>query len=196
VDEGALDEPDVIVLPLGTGGTVAGLLAGLYACGLRSWLSGVEVAMGKAAGRTLVAGLTRWVARRENLRARRSLTERLAVDDRFLGRGYGWELPHAQKVRQSAGKLNLQLDSTYTTKAFAKALELGRFPGYDSKCWPSRQADSPLERAINSQSRGSRRPLRVLYWHTLSCIEPSTPASASQRRADLPTELMKQFLTR
>jgi 1-aminocyclopropane-1-carboxylate deaminase/D-cysteine desulfhydrase-like pyridoxal-dependent ACC family enzyme len=205
VDAGKLPEPDVIVVALGTGGTAAGLVAGIHACGLKSVVCAVEVAMGRRAGRALVSGLAGWVARREHLQVPwRVLGERLSVDDRFLGKGYGRDTTCSRRAREQGEKFGLELDGTYTGKAFAKALELGRFPGYDAESWPRRQVDDPIEAELLRQQRRSDRPLRVLYWHTLSGVRPrskdlspsASPPSAAPADANLPSSLMKQFLIR
>jgi hypothetical protein len=102
----------------------------------------------------------------------------------------------------------LELDVTYTGKAFAKALELGRFPGYDPASWPRLEVDDPIEAGLLRQGRRSGRPLRVLYWHTLSRIRPTSSDSTRETEdsssnatprganANLPSSLMKQFLIR
>lgn len=191
VDAGELPAPDLIVVPLGTGGTAAGLLAGLVACGLPGQLCAVDVAIGNVTSTALVKGLSNWLAMKSNLEsARRQLAERLIVEQHYLGRGYGYDTPAGAAAREIAAQCQLMLDVTYTSKAFAKALELGRFTGYDPKRWPSRQATEPLER-LRQDLRASGRSLRVLYWHTLSRIRPSIP-----QQFVVPPSLMKQFLPR
>ena len=51
VDSGLLPSPDVIVLPFGSGGTAAGLLAGLVASGMSTRLCAVDVALGGRSAR-------------------------------------------------------------------------------------------------------------------------------------------------
>ena len=136
----------------------------------------------------------------------RELPERLTVDDRFLGKGYGRDTICSRRARDQAAKFGLSLDVTYTGKAFAKALELGRFPGYDPESWPRRQVDDPIEADLLRQQRRSGRPLRVLYWHTLSRVGPVARGKTSGDSASkdtlppvgaiLPSRLMKQFLIR
>ncbi len=191
VDAGLLPAPDVIVVPLGTGGTAAGLLAGLAACGLKSLLCAVDVALGARAGSALVKGLANWLAVRNNLKGVRGLlNEQFTVDPRFLGRGYGYDTNAGAAAREIATDWGLELDVTYTSKAFAKALELGRFPGYDPKRWPHPQASEPIGR-LQQISKASGRSLRVLYWHTLSRVHPPVPQGF-----EVPTPLMQQFRPR
>ena len=120
--------PDDIVLPLGSGGTTAGLLVGLAVAGVRTRLLGVRVVPRLVANRRHVLRLAR--------RAR-SLLESLAsvslppLDDSLLiiehgafGGAYGRETPqarHAADLLREAG--GPPLDGTYSAKAFAVALE-------------------------------------------------------------------------
>lgn len=191
VDEGVLPAPDVVVVPLGSGGTTAGLLAGLVACELKCLVCAVDVAIGNRGSALLVKGLANWLAARSNLEgARTSLADQLWIDHGYFGRGYGYDTPAGARARETARSLGLELEVTYTSKAFAKALELGRFPGYDPEAWPRRQASDVFER-LCAQLRVSGRPLRVLYWHTLSRIHPPAPDEL-----EVPSSLMKQFLPR
>jgi len=191
VDEGVLPAPDVVVVPLGSGGTSAGLLAGLVACELQCIVCAVDVAIGGRASSLLVKGLANWLAARSNLEgARTSLADQLWIDSSYFGKGYGYDTPAGSLARETARALGLELEVTYTSKAFAKALELGRFPGYDPEAWPRRQPSEVFER-LSAQLRVSGRPLRVLYWHTLSRIHPPAPGEL-----EVPSSLMKQFLPR
>lgn len=189
IDAGLLPIPDIIVVPLGSGGTAAGLLAGLAASGLRSLVCGVDVSIGNRASKLLVTGLARWLAARSNLEhVGDTMARQLVVDTRYLGRGYGWETPATRQAMQIAATCGVTLDVTYTAKAFAKALELGGFPGYEPSYWPRRQAREPDPR-LEQVLRASDRPLRVLYWHTLSRVNPT-----GLQDSEIPSRLMKQFL--
>ena len=191
VDAGELPAPDVIVVALGSGGTAAGLLAGLVACGLGSLVCAVDVAIGGRSSIALVKGLANWLALRSNLTgARRAIAQQLVVDSTHFGKGYGAETPAGAAAREVAADWDLGLDVTYTSKAFAKALELGRFPGYDPKRWLTPPAIEPRAQ-LERKSRASGRPLRVLYWHTLSRIRPAISSAIT-----VPIPLMKQFLPR
>jgi D-cysteine desulfhydrase len=64
----------------------------------------------------------------------------LTCDDRFLGAGYGHPTREGDEATSVARQVGLELDPTYTAKAFACAL------------WYVR----------------ARRARVVLYWHTLS----------------------------
>jgi D-cysteine desulfhydrase len=144
VRSGRLPEPDVIVVPVGSGGTAAGAVAGVIHHGLRSRVVGVLVVKNPLA-RALVLGLAkRALAALGTASTGREVAERLLIDGRFVGAGYGVETPAAARAlevaREAAG---LELDQTYTAKAFACVLELLREP----------------------MTSG---PRTVLYFHTLS----------------------------
>jgi hypothetical protein len=161
------------------------------ASGLKTIVCGVDVAIGNRASSLLVKGLANWLAARSNLEgARASLAHQLWIEPRYFGRGYGYDTREGASARATARSIGLELEVTYTSKAFAKALELGRFPGYDPEAWPSQQPSVVFEQ-LSAQLRVSGRPLRVLYWHTLSRVQPPAPDEL-----EVPHSLMKQFLPR
>ena len=119
VRAGALPEPDLIVVPLGSGGTVAGLLAGLENTELRSRVLAVTVAepakVFEQGARSLAKSLL-VESRRE-----RAL-ERLEIERRYLGAGYGVPSAEGAHASREAARVGIALDATYTGKAFAAAL--------------------------------------------------------------------------
>jgi D-cysteine desulfhydrase len=145
IRSGAVPEPDVLVVPLGSGGTAAGLLAGIVHLGLATRVLAVTVVAAPFM-RARVLGLSRRTLERLGYAVdAQKLAERLVVDRSELGRGYGHAPPDfAALAARAARDAELELDETYTSKAFARALRLVR----DA---------APRE-----------RPLEVLYWHTLS----------------------------
>jgi D-cysteine desulfhydrase len=168
VRDGQLSEPDIIVAPLGSGGTVAGLLAGVLREGLRARIVGVEVATAPAIGRAMVLALSAAALRRDGgspslMRLRRQLE----VDGRFLGAGYGAPTAAGEQAAEAARSAGLELDPTYTAKAFARVLEVAETP------------------------RPSSAPLRVLYWHTLNAAPLEPLLSQAPSFDDLPRKLQK-----
>jgi 1-aminocyclopropane-1-carboxylate deaminase/D-cysteine desulfhydrase-like pyridoxal-dependent ACC family enzyme len=140
VRSGELPEPDVCVVALGSGGTAAGLAAGLEATGMKTRVVAVCVAEPPAVVRLWAGRLATRCANAHGVDARRT-RERLLFDSRFLGAGYGHRTPAGDDATRDAARVaHLALDPTYTAKAFAAAL------------WHVR----------------ARRTPRVLYWHTLS----------------------------
>jgi 1-aminocyclopropane-1-carboxylate deaminase/D-cysteine desulfhydrase-like pyridoxal-dependent ACC family enzyme len=142
VRSGAMPEPDVCVVALGSGGTAAGLAAGFAFERMKTRVVGVCVVPLRRALGIVTTALARACARRfgerlSHARIRRCLT----LDDRFLGRGYGHATQDGEAAMRSAhDRAGLLLDATYTAKAFACAL------------WHVR----------------ARRAGCTLYWNTLS----------------------------
>lgn len=120
IASGECDEPERVYVPLGTGGTAAGLALGFRIAGLRSRVVAVRV-------------VPRILAREGHLlrlaRSARQLIERtcgvavphlargdISIEDAYYGGAYG--RPLAWRVEAPAG---LALDDTYSRKAFAAA---------------------------------------------------------------------------
>jgi 1-aminocyclopropane-1-carboxylate deaminase/D-cysteine desulfhydrase-like pyridoxal-dependent ACC family enzyme len=141
IKSGGLNEPDVCVVALGSGGTAAGLAAGFAAAGLQTRVVGICVSSPRWLACLQATRLARACAKRLGLRRRRVNEVSIEFDGRFLGAGYGYPTQDgsdaAREADQAAG---LEMDSTYTAKAFAATLGYVR----------------------------AGRARRVLYWHTLS----------------------------
>jgi D-cysteine desulfhydrase len=148
VAAGELPEPSHVVVALGSGGTAAGLLAGLKLAGLRSRLVCVLV-------NDLIRVDQRTVARlaRRTLRLLRRhgcdsggvevSAREIAIERGWLGAGYGHSTPVADRATELFGEReDIVLEPVYTAKAAAALLELNR--------------------------RGAFGPGPVLYWHTYS----------------------------
>jgi D-cysteine desulfhydrase len=176
---GEVAEPDVIVVPLASGGTAGGLLAGVLREGLRSKVLGVLVAdPGARVSRALTLGQA-WSAMRCDVGAAglTRLASRLVIDDRWRGQGYSWPTALGAAAMRCAAAHGIGLESTYTAKAFAAALELLGIPGFAA----------PGERPRFEARRGE--PLRVLYWQTFSARAPKLDALP-----ELPSELDRLFI--
>ncbi len=148
---GAMPEPDLIVVTVGSGGTAAGIAAGLAVCGLKTRVLGVVVATPVFA----VQWLTRYLMRRCHARAKgtdaRALDGILAFTSRYLGTGYGEPTKEGDRATQTAAEVGIVLDPTYTAKTFAAALDV--------------------------VATGDHKV--VLYWHTLSSA-PMGPLISEQ----------------
>lgn len=126
IARGELPEPDVIVVALGSGGTAAGLAAGVIGAGLRARVLGVTVAQPARLLERNARSLAQECA--EPSRAREVLA-RLELTRSYLGPGYGHATPEGERALREAGEEGITLDATYTAKAFAAACErvrLGR----------------------------------------------------------------------
>ena len=145
-----MPEPDVIVVATGSGGTAAGLAVGLEREGMRTRVTGVAISQPVPVVSLMARRLVKKTGELAGLSRARiaGALERLVVEGRWLGRGYGHPTPEGQAAVAEAARRGLVLDETYTAKAFACALDV---------------------------ARGGRGD--VLFWHTLSSA-PMEPLDA------------------
>jgi 1-aminocyclopropane-1-carboxylate deaminase/D-cysteine desulfhydrase-like pyridoxal-dependent ACC family enzyme len=146
VRAGALPEPELHVVAAGTGGTVAGLLAGLHVAGLGGEVVGVRVVEPPFAGERAIAWLARAAMRRVARAAGVALpplpdAARARVLDGFMGDCYGAETEAAaDAVRRAAALDGLVLDPIYTGKAVAAVLAEPRFAGRRVLLWHTKSS--------------------------------------------------------
>ncbi len=165
IREGAVPDPDVIVVPLGSGGTAAGLLAGVVREGLRARIVAVDVATHASVARAVVLSLAYAALRRDGGDASLSaLSRRLEVDGRYLGGGYGEPTQAGAEAMDRAQDLGLVLEPTYTAKTFARVLQ---------------------------QTAVQQNREKWLYWHTLSSA-PLAPLIGSAE--DAPPDALAALL--
>lgn len=167
VRQGQIPEPERLVVAAGSGGTAAGLLAGLLQTSLRTRVVAVAVASRQV--RPLILAQAFAVLRRMGCRASvRQLAQRLEVRVDFLGAGYGRATQASSEAMRLGGELGLQLEHTYTAKAFAAATKLSK--------------------------DGAQRGERVLFWQTLSqrALDPLLRIASPIER--LPTSLSSLLL--
>ncbi|MEC3918836.1 1-aminocyclopropane-1-carboxylate deaminase/D-cysteine desulfhydrase [Nocardia sp. CDC160] len=136
VRAGELPEPSHIVIPVGSGGTAAGLSLGLRLAGLSTRVVGVVV---NDTLRLDESTLSKLAARSERLLRKRgaqlpedlSPTDNLDIVTEYLGPGYGHPMPEAATAQAlSADREHMQLEPVYTAKAMAALLDMnahGRF---------------------------------------------------------------------
>jgi D-cysteine desulfhydrase len=129
VQTGELPEPGTILVPVGSGGTVAGLALGLRLAGLHSRLLGVVVndalplderAMARLANRT--GGLLR---SRGASGVPAVTAAGLETRSDWLGRCYGDPTPAAVRAVEDAAERGLTLEPVYTGKTLAALRDLG-----------------------------------------------------------------------
>ena len=94
-------------------------------------------------------------------------------DTAQLGAGYGKASRAGDLATAVALDLGLELDQTYTAKAFAQVLEL-------------------LNRAPSRAER-HERPIRILYWHTLAATPLGSLLRAAPTETELPRSLQQLF---
>ena len=161
VRSGELPEPRSIVIPLGTGGTVAGLLAGLRLAGLDSEVLAVAVTHAPTAWRPAVlhlAGSTaKFIARRSNDRdAGHVQLSTLRIFRDWIGPGLGRGSAASGRAQAIVHDLEgLELDPTYGAKAMAAVIGLANL--------------------------GSL-PAPVLFWQTFNAIPLPQPSPAAATR--------------
>ena len=159
---GQAPEPELIYLPLGTMGTVAGLAAGLAAAGLSSRVVAVRVVIEKIAdeARTRRLGAKTAALLHRLDRAFPPVREddlNLEVRDEFLGDGYAVPTAAARRaVEWAAAEPGLTLETTYSGKALSALLadaDSGRLDGRPVLFWntySSAPTDAPADRPIRS----------------------------------------------
>lgn len=147
IGKGDLPLPDRIVLPLASGGTAAGLLLGLKIAGLDVEVVGARVGPRVFVNRYAVLRLAR---RTRALISSITGTDpgdvsgsRFRIVQHVYAGAYGQPLPAALQaaniLQESAG---IQLDDTYSAKAWVAAIDEARSPGgpvlfwltFDARC--------------------------------------------------------------
>lgn len=127
IDAGLCPEPGLIVLPVSSASTLAGLHLGTGLAGLKSRVLGVRVAPEKlgpfdACTPAVVQRLIRQAQAR--LPRTRPGTERpLELLGDYFGPGYGQATPEAEQAIALFGRAGIALESTYTGKAAAAFLD-------------------------------------------------------------------------
>ncbi len=173
VRAGELPEPAEIWVAVGSGGTLAGLVAGLALAGLRSRVIGVLVT-------DILPPSPRKLARM----ARATLAELRRASPRVpqpeigkgdfdyvtsqLGAGYGAATDAARAAVAAAAAHGVALETTYTGKCLAAVIE-------------------------KAQRGGARGP--VLFWNTFNAVDVAKHAPAPLDPRALP-ENLRRFVTR
>ncbi len=129
--------PSAVVVPLGSGGTAAGLLTGFALAGVRTRVVGVRVVPRVVGNRWHVLRLARRTCALLSRLSGETLpaidARSLEVVDNVYGGGYGHETESASRaaalLRSSGGP---RLDGTYSAKALDAALARARSAGDDS----------------------------------------------------------------
>jgi D-cysteine desulfhydrase len=171
VRRGEIAEPEVIAVPLGSGGTLAGLVLGARLAGLRSRIVGVRVVERTIANATATALIANGALRL--LRRAGAPVPKLRLGPRdfevihgFFGGAYGRPSPPARdavvRMRELEG---IALETTYTGKALAGLLDLLR------------------------RERLHAKPL--LFWNTVSSADLTPLLARAPRREDLPADLRR-----
>lgn len=136
VKAGEVPEPDSIVIPVGTGGTAAGLALGLSLAGLRTGIVGVAITRAPTTWALTVRRLAMETASLMRRHGVSDLVDRLAdvtVHGRWLGGGYGLATRESDEALQlMEAEEGVRLEPTYTAKTVAGLIDLcakGDVPG-------------------------------------------------------------------
>lgn len=129
IDSGAAPRPARIVVPLGTGGTAAGLALGLAIAGVRTTIMMARVVPGIVANRVRVRSLMRRTAAliqsRTGERVPLPALRSIEIHDEYFGGAYGRPTDAARRAaEQLASAHGIIADTTYSAKTFAAALAL------------------------------------------------------------------------
>jgi D-cysteine desulfhydrase len=124
VKAGVLPEPDFVYLPLGTGGSAAGLAVGLSVAGLRTRVVAVRVATERYGTHAkLMSEAKRVSDYLHGLDAtfpdRALEPDRIRVENGFVGRGYAVPSAEGGRAQKLAEKHGIVLDATYSAKTLA-----------------------------------------------------------------------------
>lgn len=129
IDAGEIPEPKYIFVALGSKGTMAGLLVGSRLIGLNSTIIGVRVAYHWLANEKTTANLANKIIRLmrrcdEEVPSIRFSDRDVHIVHDFYGGEYGMPTPEGREAMEILGKTeNIELDLTYTAKAFAALLD-------------------------------------------------------------------------
>ena len=135
--------PDTIVVPLGTGGTAAGIALGVAWLGWSTEVVAVRVAPWLVANRWRTVRLARKTAaliRRDGIElgVPRSAIRVRVVE--AMGKGYGHPTLEGERARALAAEHNVRLDPTYGAKAFGflqrSDVDVQRVVFWHTFAWP------------------------------------------------------------
>jgi D-cysteine desulfhydrase len=134
IDAGVLPMPSSVVVPLGTGGTAAGLALGFAAAGMTTEVIGARVVPRIVSGRTRVVHLARatarWVRRHTGVVLPSVSRRTVRIANEAYAGAYGRASPLATEAAAIMDRARgVHLDATYSAKAFAIALRVAREGG-------------------------------------------------------------------
>ena len=125
--EAGWPEPDVVVVPLGSGGTAVGMAVGLVLSGWRrARVLGVRAADAVVTNAAVLGGLETGTCTLLAMAGWRPRPARVGVARDWFGAGYGHPTDDGEAATERAAELGLELEPTYTAKAFAAALDQRR----------------------------------------------------------------------
>ena len=160
IEQGLLPEPNHIICPVGSSGTLAGLALGCQLAGLKSKVIGIRVAPSHLGIIPICTTETVTSLMNKTYAHLRSLDKsipkislnKIHLDDDYYGEGYGFSTEEGDQAITAFEKRGIKLESTYTAKAAAAAIKLC--------CTDSNTS--------------------VLYWHTFNSAKMDNELSTVQ----------------
>ncbi len=161
IDKGDMPEPEYLFCPVGSSGTMAGLVLGTLLAGLNTTVIGVGVTMRQVGPVHVCTGKTVKTMAEKTYRFLKKMSDHIPdisiytpeVIGEYLGDGYGHPTEKGSNAFHGMKeKENIILDPCYTSKAFAAVLDHCR------------------KKPDNS------RP--VLFWHTYNSVDLSAQADS------------------
>jgi 1-aminocyclopropane-1-carboxylate deaminase/D-cysteine desulfhydrase-like pyridoxal-dependent ACC family enzyme len=157
IGQGLLPEPDIIVCPLGSNGTMAGLSLGVQLAGIRSRVIGVQVTESHIGPFQVCTKGTVTKLMKKTLRL---LNKNLSIDESrydvvgsYFGEGYGYPTPEGMlAISLMKERENIVLEPTYTGKTFAAVIDM----------------------LISKEYAGKS----ILYWHTYNSVDLRAQAAS------------------
>lgn len=132
-------KPDVIYLPMGTGGTFAGLLVGLKLTGLKTRIEAIRVVDPAFRNAIHIKNICDELCKKMGKTDQVINKNDITIRDDFFGDGYGIPTPEAEEaVLQFKSLENIHLETTYTGKTVAALLhdlKSGRLEGQTVLYW-------------------------------------------------------------
>jgi D-cysteine desulfhydrase len=171
-----LPEPKYIFVALGSKGTLAGLVAGCRLAGLKSTVIGVRVAYHWLANEKTTAKLANGVIslmrKHDKTVSNISFNEKdIQVIHDFFGEGYGFATPAGKEALELLNRTEkIELDLTYTAKAFAALLDF-----------------------LKKHTELSKEP--VLFWHTYNSVDLTPMVKQNHDYTKLPRSFHDIFRT-
>ena len=155
IEAGELPRPARVVVPLGSGGTAAGLALGFAIAGLDTTVIGARVGPRIGANRfrvmQLVEQTRRLISRYTGRTPPAVRRERIKVSHDLYGGAYARPHPTAEHAAVLVDALRgWRLDATYSAKAFAAALDIAAAQGSPTLYWMT--FDARWMKAFNEEA--------------------------------------------
>ena len=153
VNDGIMPCPNRVVVPLGTGGTMAGLAIGFAMARMKIEVVGVRVVPRMVANRAhvrrLIGRTSRLIERRTKASVLRPETGAMRIIHDFYGGAYGRATGAGTEVsKRCVERTGIEIDPTYGAKTLAAAVALAERDGGTTLFWLSFDA-----RVLTSQAR-------------------------------------------